>query len=153
MFSQTLEYALRAVVCLAQHDPHPLTTQQVSESTQVPGSYLSKVLQQLVRAELVVATRGIGGGYSLHVRPKDLTILQVVDAIEPIKRIGSCPLGIKGHGTNLCPLHHRMDRVIEETLRAFATTTFSELLSEPTSSTPLCGGLIQPVTITASRKD
>lgn len=138
MFSQTLEYALRAVICLAQQDPQPMTTTQICQATMVPSSYLSKVLQQLVRAELVNATRGIGGGYVLNVRPGELTILRVVNAIEPIKRINTCPLGIKGHGVHLCPLHHRMDKVIADAEAAFAATTFSELLNESTSSTPLC---------------
>jgi len=138
MFSQTLEYALRAVVCLAQNDPKPLTTQQVSESTRVPASYLSKVLQLLGKAELISASRGLGGGYVLSIRPAELSILQVVNAIDPLKRIERCPLGLKSHGTNLCPLHHRMDRVLQDAEEAFAKTTIAELLTDPRRSTPLC---------------
>jgi Rrf2 family protein len=138
MFSQTLEYALRAVVCMAQHADKPMTTQNLSELTKVPASYMSKVLQQLGRAQLIHATRGIGGGYVLAIPPDRFSILQVVNAIEPLKRIRSCPLRIGSHGKNLCPLHHRLDRVMEDAEEAFGKTMLSDLLSDPTRSTPLC---------------
>jgi Rrf2 family protein len=138
MFSQTVEYALRAAVCLAQNDQTPLTTQQIAAMTKVPASYLSKVLQLLGRADLITATRGIGGGYVLNVAPEKLSILEVVNAIDPIRRIKTCPLGIGSHGTNLCPLHHRLDRVLADAETAFRTTTLAELISDPSRSQPLC---------------
>ena len=54
MFSQTAEYALRAVVSLADSDGRPLTTQQLAETTQVPLDYLSKVMQALGRLADVI---------------------------------------------------------------------------------------------------
>ena len=138
MFSQTLEYALRAMVCLAQRHPDPVTNQQLSQATKVPGSYLSKVLQTLGRADLIHATRGLGGGYVLKADPAEITIFAVVDAIDPIKRITTCPLGIGSHGANLCPLHHRMDRVLSDAEDAFRRTTLAEMVNDPTRSTPLC---------------
>ena len=138
MLSQTVEYALRAVVCLAQNDQKSLTTQQMSVLTKVPANYLSKVLQLLGKAELISATRGIGGGYVLNVPATELSILQVVDAIDGLQRIKKCPLNLKSHGTNLCPLHHRLDHVMAEAEDAFRKTTIAELLAEPTRSTPLC---------------
>jgi Rrf2 family protein len=138
MFSQTVEYALRAVVCLAQDDPKPLTTQRIAERTQVTPSYLSKVLQSLVRANLIAATRGAGGGYVLSVRTSELTILQVVNAIDPLKRITTCPLGLKSHGANLCPLHRRLDRVIADAEDAFRRTTIAELIDPSHEQSPLC---------------
>jgi Rrf2 family protein len=144
MFSQTLEYALRAVVCLAQEDPKPLTTQQIAEVTRVTPSYLSKVLQSLVRANLIGATRGAGGGYVLNVRPTDLTILHVANAIDPLKRITTCPLGLKSHGANLCPLHRRLDRVIADAEEAFRKTSIAELIDSSHQHAPLCErGLVE----------
>ena len=52
MFSQTVEYALRAVVHLADHSPAPRTTDQIAAATLVPKAYLSKVIQGLCRAKL-----------------------------------------------------------------------------------------------------
>ena len=138
MFSQTVEYALRAVVYLADQAPEARTTDQISEATQVPKPYLSKVLQNLGRSDIVRSQRGIGGGVTLVKTPEELTILDVVDAVEPIERIVTCPLGLKSHGKHLCPLHRRMDEALAMVQEAFKKTTLAEVLAEPTRSTPLC---------------
>jgi Rrf2 family transcriptional regulator, nitric oxide-sensitive transcriptional repressor len=135
MISQTAEYALRAVVFLAsQHEPQ--TTALISESTQVPVGYLAKVMQSLSRAKLVHAQRGINGGFVLAIPATELTVLKVIDTINPIQRFHQCPLGL--HGKNLCPLHKKLDdvgRIIEET---FGDTTIADLLKGPKDRKPLC---------------
>ena len=138
MFSQTVEYALRAVVFLADHAPDACTTDQISVATQVPKPYLSKVLQNLGRSGIVRSQRGIGGGVTLVKTPEELTILEVVNAVEPIERIETCPLGLKTHGKHLCPLHQRMDQALATVQASFRQTTLAELLAEPTGSHPLC---------------
>jgi Rrf2 family protein len=138
MFSQTVEYALRAIVFLADKSPEACTTEQIAEATHVPKPYLSKVLQNLGRGDIVRSQRGIGGGVSLVRPPSELTILEVVNAVEPIQRIKSCPLGLKSHGKNLCPLHRRMDDAMASVEAAFRSTTLAEVLAEPTGSPPLC---------------
>jgi Rrf2 family protein len=140
MLSQTVEYALRAVVHLAQHAPEAQTTAQIASATRVPQAYLVKVLQGLGRAGIVRSYRGIGGGMVLDRAREELTILEVVNAVEPIRRITTCPLGIATHGARLCPLHRRIDEAIAQVEAAFHNTTLDQLLTEPNASTPLCGG-------------
>lgn len=138
MISQTVEYALRAVVYLAGQAPEARTTDQVAAVTHVPKPYLSKVLQGLVRAGVVRSQRGIGGGMTLVKAPNELTILEVVNAVEPVARIRSCPLGLASHGVHLCPLHRRLDDAMASVEKAFGQTTLAEVLSEPTARIPLC---------------
>jgi Rrf2 family nitric oxide-sensitive transcriptional repressor len=138
MFSQTVEYALRAVVFLANDPGSGRTTEQIAKATRVPQAYLSKVMQQLASAGLVRAQRGIGGGFSLLKDPNVLSILEVVTAVDPIQRIRTCPLGLASHGVNLCPLHKRMDEALESVEDAFSRSTLAEILAEPTDSVPLC---------------
>ena len=139
MFSQTVEYALRAVVHLADHAPSPRTTDQIAAGTLVPEAYLSKVLQELCHAKIVQSKRGRGGGMVLTKSPSQLTILEVVNAVEPIGRIRECPLGLTAHGVRLCPLHRRLDNALAMVEDAFRQTTLAEILAEPTRSRPLCG--------------
>ena len=138
LFSQTVEYALRAVVHLADHSPQPRTTDQIAEATLVPKPYLSKVIQGLCAANVLQSKRGVGGGVALVKSPEELTILDVVNAVEPIERIRECPLGLKAHGVRLCPLHKRMDNALAMVEAAFRDTTLAEVLAEPTRSHPLC---------------
>lgn len=130
MFSLTIEYAMRAVLALAGGDGTPMTTKQIATTMKVPQSYLSKVLQSLVRGGLVYSTRGLNGGFVLA-RPADqLTMLDIMNAVSPIKRIESCPLDLDSHSSDLCPLHRRLDEAMAHVQNAFAGTTLAELLSE-----------------------
>ena len=138
MISQTVEYALRAVVHLASKSPAAETTQEIAEATRVPRAYLSKVLQSLGRAKLVSSQRGLGGGMTLTRPAEEITILEVVNAVEPIQRIHTCPLGLSAHGVRLCPLHRRLDNALASVEAAFEHTTLAEILAEPTRSVPLC---------------
>lgn len=138
MLSQTVEYALRAAVYLAGQAPEPRTTRQIARATRVPSAYLSKVLQGLARAGIVQSQRGVGGGVRLAVDAEELTILRVVQAVDPIRRIDYCPLKLAAHGSRLCPLHSRLDQALASIEQAFGQTTLAVLLREPTESIPLC---------------
>src|SRR5205809_7648491 len=87
MISQTAEYALRAIVHMAIHPDEPQTAQQISNGTYVPVPYLSKVLQALVRGDLIHSQRGLHGGFTLRKSPEDLTVYEIVQAVDPIRRI------------------------------------------------------------------
>ena len=137
MFSQTVEYALRAIVYLAGHD-EARTTQQIAAVTKVPPAYLAKVLQNLSRHELVNSQRGLHGGFVLGKPADQLTIWQIVQAVEPIRRINSCPLDLESHKFKLCPLHKRMDDALALVEKAFRESTIADILAEPTTSKPLC---------------
>lgn len=141
MFSQTTEYALRAVVYLASQDGAARTLQQIATATKVPPDYLSKVLQGLRRSQLVESQRGLGGGFTLRVAPEALSVHDVVQAVDPIRRIRRCPLGLKDH-INLCPLHRRLDQAMDMVESALKQSTIAELLTEPARERgipmPLC---------------
>ena len=130
MISQTAEYALRAIVYLADQAPAPQTTQQIAKVTLAPAGYLAKVMQGLSRAGLVNAQRGLHGGFTLAHSAEELTVLDVVQAVDPIQRITHCPLGLKGH-TSLCPLHRRLDSAIATAEDALRRSSIAELLREP----------------------
>jgi Rrf2 family nitric oxide-sensitive transcriptional repressor len=104
----------------------------------VPPAYLSKVLQGLSRSGIVRSQRGVGGGISLGKTPEELTILDVVSAVEPLERIITCPVGLQAHGMRLCTLHRRLDEAMEMVEDVFRRTTLAEILAEPNPSQPLC---------------
>jgi Rrf2 family protein len=138
MFSQTVEYALRAVTQLATRPGQIQSTQELAEVTKVPAAYLSKVLQSLHRKKIVQVKRGINGGYTLSKSPKELSLYEVVQAVEPIQRIRTCPLELASHGKRLCSLHKKMDLAMAQTESAFRSTTLHDLVNAPGASKPLC---------------
>jgi Rrf2 family protein len=136
--SQTAEYALRATIWLSQHVGDPQTTQQIAVGCQMPAGYLAKVLQPLNRAGIVTAQRGLGGGYALDRDPDELTLLDVLNAVEPVQRIRTCPLKLSEHGTNLCALHRALDDTLAAAERQLGSQTIGQLLKKANSSRPLC---------------
>jgi Rrf2 family protein len=144
MISQTAEYALRAVVYLANEDPVARTTTQIAHATHVPAGYLAKVMQGLSRAKLVTSQRGLGGGFKLARDAAQLSVLEVINAVDPIQRFPECPLGIPSHGRRLCPLHHRLDQAAALVEDAFGKTMIAELLAVPRERRPLCRFPVEP---------
>ena len=138
MLSQTAEYALRAIVFLADNHGEARTTDDIAGVTKVPVGYLAKIMQSLAKAGLVISQRGLHGGFTLLRSPADLTIYDVVQAIDPIMRITSCPLELPNHGPELCPLHRRLDNAMAAIETAFRKTSIKQLLTEPNTSKPLC---------------
>jgi Rrf2 family protein len=138
MLSQTVEYALRAVVCLARAVPHPLTNEQLAQQTRVPSAYLPKVTLNLRKAGLIAAQRGPRGGLRLA-RPVDsITLLEVVNAVDPIRRIHQCPLGLKSHAGQLCALHRQLDEIVAQAERTYGETTLADVLRYAEDGRPLC---------------
>lgn len=137
MISKTAEYALRAMVYLAENPESPSPLQGIAASTQVPSGYLSKVMQQLVRAGLVTSLRGLGGGFTLAGPAAELSVYEVVQAVDPIARIRECPLKLPEHREELCALHRRLDDVMEMVEQSFRLTSVADLLKKPTFPKPL----------------
>ena len=139
MISQTAEYALRAVVFLGSQVGQPVTTQRVAAATRVPVGYLSKVLQALGKAGLVDAQRGLRGGYVLA-RPLDeLTVLEVINSVDPLQRITGCPLGLNAHGglSVRCTADSTRGSALIESL--FQGTTIDQLVGQSGAGrSPLC---------------
>ena len=138
MLSQTVEYALRAVVTLASVEGRPMVTANLAKITDVPMGYLYKVLQQLGRRDLVQSQRGSKGGFTLRKKPEDITLLEVINAVDPFKRINRCPMDQVQEVDVLCPLHHRIDEAMGALEKAFRDTTVDELLCDNERPYPLC---------------
>jgi Rrf2 family protein len=135
-----------------------MTTPQIADGTYVPASYLSKVLQALGRSGIVRSQRGLHGGFTLARSPDRLNVLEVINAVDPFKRIRECPLGLEAHGTRLCPLHRRLDEAMSLVEATFRAHTIQDLLTEPAVSTPLgiartCPGPVPAATSGVTRDE
>ncbi|MCC7389594.1 MAG: Rrf2 family transcriptional regulator [Phycisphaerales bacterium] len=129
MFSVTAEYALRAVMYLALHEGKPVTGRDIAEGTHSPVRYMSRVLRDLTSAGVLRAFRGPSGGFELARDAAEISVLDVVNVVDPIKRIERCPLGIETHGRNLCRLHKRLDESIAMMERTLAQSPITDLLA------------------------
>ena len=150
MISQTAEYALRAMAFLASNPEQARTAQKIAESTDLPAGYVVRVMQLLRDAELVTPRRGPHGGFTLTRSLDRINLLDIVSAVEPVRRVEKCPLGKPAH-LQLCPLHRRLDEAAAGVERAFAGTTLAELVEEIEENDKACQFPV-PITTTATKK-
>ncbi|MEO1496665.1 MAG: Rrf2 family transcriptional regulator [Planctomycetota bacterium] len=151
--SQTAEYALRAVVWLAHKPGECQTTTQLADGTLVSPSYLPKVLQPLGRAGILSSQRGIRGGYALSRDPEELTVLEVVNCVDPIHRIERCLMRLTAHAGRLCPLHRLLDESIASTEKLFRATTIGGLLRKEPSVKPVCATSVATIPLAVSSSE
>lgn len=106
--SPTCEHAIRALIYLAEKDaPGPVLVREIADAADVPKQSLAKILHSLRRPGLVKSTKGPGGGYQLSRRGTDITVREVVEAVDgPLYLNGTCILGLD-HCTDEtpCALH------------------------------------------------
>lgn len=126
------------MVWLAEYYKKPQTTDQIASGMEVPAGYLSKVLQILGRGGFVSSQRGIGGGFILAKDPEKISVLEIINSVDPIQRIRECPLGHKKHGKKLCPLHYRLDAALALIEDSFRTCTIKDLCSDPEGRPTVC---------------
>ena len=138
LIPKTAEYALRAVVWLADRPGPSAPREEIARGTHVPPGYLSKVLNALRRAGILASLPGRGGGFTLTRSPAAISVLEVVNAVSPMQRIRTCPLGLESHGERLCALHHRLDLALASVEAAFANSSIADILDHPTESPALC---------------
>lgn len=88
------DYAVRAVIYLAQLGPERrASTSQIAQEKQIPPSFLAKIVSQLSVAGLLQTSRGARGGVSLAKSPENISLLDVVEAIDGPILLNECAAG------------------------------------------------------------
>ena len=131
MISQTAEYALRAVVHLAQLDLTSLTpVGDIAADLDVPANYLSKILHQLARAGVVESSRGPHGGFRLSSTPDQIALAEVIGAFDSLHDQRRCLLGrARCSDAYPCGAHERWKQVKEPMTAFFNDTTIADVLA------------------------
>jgi len=124
------DYAVRAMVYLAQLGPdRRASTSQIAQEKQIPPSFLAKIVSQLSVAGLLQTSRGARGGVSLAKSPADISLLDVVEAIdgpillnECVSDNSACSFG------EVCPMKPVWCEAQAELVSRLDNTAFSQLI-------------------------
>lgn len=138
------EYGIRAVVWLAQHPGESFKVKDLADCIQAAPGYLIKVLQSLAKANILSGRRGTRGGFTLLADPANLTVLDIINAIDGFERIDSCPLTLSAHATRLCPVHRQIDDAMHQIEESFQQLVIRDVVDKSFSSDFQCERLLSP---------
>lgn len=114
MFSKTCEYAIRAMIFIAQKskDGSKVGIKEIAKGIDSPEHFIAKILQELGRKGLLQSMKGPTGGFYLEKEALSRTLAEIVKVIDGDKLFTGCGLGLKQCSeTHPCPIHHEFKKV------------------------------------------
>lgn len=129
IFSKKCELALQAVLYLAHKDEQSLTSAlEISEEIGIPKEFTSKILQTLTKSGIVGSRKGKSGGFYLARSPKEIKLIDIVEAIDGTGVFHRCVLGFPNCSVDEpCPVHDEWGKLREEALRMLSARSLEEL--------------------------
>jgi len=136
MFSKTCEYAIRALIFIAQKSELGIKVgiREIAEGIASPEHFIAKILQDLCRQGLLQSAKGPHGGFFLNESSKNNTLADVVMAIDGDKIFRGCGLGLRNCSEKKpCPLHDEFKVIRQQMydmLKSMSVTDFNNELSQ-----------------------
>ena len=133
MFSKTCEYAIRAMIYIAQHskDERRVGIKEIAQGIDSPEHFIAKILQDLGKKGLVQSAKGPTGGFYHNERSLNNSLADVVKAIDGDKLFTGCGLGLKACSEDHpCPIHHQFKQVRGEVKQLLENAKIGQLSEE-----------------------
>lgn len=128
-FTNTTAYAVQALVCLASCSCSKTSTTEIAKCSKVPQPYLCKIINLLTRKGLIATKRGIGGGIRLARPAEQITLFDIVQAIEGEQWISDCLLGYNWcNKEHCCPTHPFWNKIKEQIKAELQRWTLADVI-------------------------
>lgn len=131
MFLKTTEYALRAVIYIAQKssDENKLGLTEIARAIDSPQSFTAKILQQLTSGNKIISSvRGPNGGFYISDKSKKLPVHAILKAMGEDEILKKCVLGLKlCSETKPCPMHAEYKLIKPQLIKMFEMRTIQDL--------------------------
>jgi len=115
------DYAIRCILYLSRKEESIIMADEISRAMSVPKSFLSKILQKLAKAGVVTSFRGVKGGFRLAKKPKQISLLDIIEAIEGPAAMNRCALDASlCDFSGTCTVHPvwvKLRKMVEDYLR------------------------------------
>lgn len=129
--TRQIDYAIRCLLYLSQHPNEVKVVDEIARAKSIPKVFLAKILQKLSRAGIVRSYRGVKGGYELTKKPRNISLLDVIKAIEGPVAMNICAIDKKlCNLSNTCSVHPVWVKLREDTERKLRAYSFERLLKE-----------------------
>ena len=132
IFSRQCEYALQAVLFLALKPQGERTSiKELTKHLDLPYHFAAKILQALSRKGLLLSYKGSLGGFALKKSVNEITLYQIIEAVDGLNFMQGCVLGFSECGNDHpCALHDRWGKMRDELKGLLTTKSISQFASE-----------------------
>lgn len=131
--SKLTDYAVVMMVHMGQSDGRVFSAAQIAEETGVPAPTVAKLLKNLARADLLISIRGVNGGYRMDRTPEEVSIAEVVQALEGPIALTACVDGADDSCTveSLCGMRGNWNKVNTAIRTALEGVSLAEMAVQP----------------------
>lgn len=131
-FSRQCEYAIQGVLYLALKPQGEMTSiKELTKRLNIPYHFLAKILQRLAATGLLTSAKGPTGGFALGKPAKDITLFDIVEAIDGSDFTDKCVLGFpECSGKNPCSVHSTWGRMRDEIYQMLVSKNIAEMARE-----------------------
>lgn len=133
MFSTSCHYGLQAMIYIALHSSQEehVDLKQIASEQDIPKHFLSKILQILVKHKILLSMKGPKGGFRLSRPADEITLIQIIEAIDGLDVFTQCGIGFKKcDDDHPCPIHHEFKPVRARVEKLFKEKTLQELTED-----------------------
>jgi Rrf2 family protein len=132
IFSRQCEYALQALLYLASKPAGAVTSiTELASKVDVPSPFLAKILQHLTHQKLLVSSKGRAGGFKLAKSAHEITLFQIVEAIDGSAFMEDCVLGFPScSDRNACALHQKWSELREGICEMLKSRNIAEMAKD-----------------------
>ncbi|GAB4539739.1 MAG: Rrf2 family transcriptional regulator [Thermodesulfovibrionia bacterium] len=125
------DYAIRCVLYLSGSNGRVVMANEIARAKRIPRAFLAKILQKLTKRGLVKSFKGIKGGFQLSKRPKEISLLDVIEAIEGPVAMNRCAIDKRMCSlSNTCSIHPVWVKLRKEVEKKLMVYNFERLLKE-----------------------
>ena len=133
MFSTSCHYGLQAMLYIAMYSSNDKNVglTEIADNQEIPKHFLSKILQELVKNELIDSMKGPNGGFKLRKSADEIALIQIIEAIDGMGVFTQCGIGFKKcSDSHPCPIHHDFKKVRDKVQDLFENKTLKKLIEE-----------------------
>jgi Rrf2 family protein len=132
-FTSAADYAVRAMIHLAcLPEERQVLRDEIAAAENIPSSFMAKILRSLVRGQLLRSARGVNGGFALARTPDEITLLEIVEAIEGPLNLTDCSTHAEGCTRGIsCPAAPVWGAVQDNMRSILRATSLEDLVSTP----------------------
>jgi len=131
LVTRETDYAVRTVLYLARNKDRRVSVTEIAHAMHIPKSFLAKLLQRLVRHHLLISMRGVNGGFQLAAKPSDITLLDILEAMQGPAGINVCAIDSRRcRLSSTCAVHPVWVDIRKEVEKRLNRTSIAKLIGK-----------------------